>query len=160
MSSPAGGPDLVAVHLLGMPVDVYRRASEHSDELIREFALIRGDETDHVPARLLTLIDELNVRFAPFTQGQTEQLQEALARGDAEIDLLYEVPAEASEGVVRLMTLLDEADAFCRNGDLLTLATPPEALDLRRWFLEEFVFQIDGRPPRPWSTFPRGAAGG
>lgn len=36
-------PALFPVHLVGLPVDVYQRASEHSDELLREFALIRED---------------------------------------------------------------------------------------------------------------------
>ena len=147
------GATLVPVRILGLPLDVYRRASEHSDELLREFALIREDNSEHVPARLLALIEELNARFSGFTQGQTLALQEALARGDAEIDLFYEVPAEASQAAVRLGALLEEADEFCRAGDLLTLAAVPEGVAFRRWFLEEFVLQIDGRPPRPWAVF-------
>ncbi len=154
------GTTLVPVRILGLPLDVYRRASEHTDELLREFALIQEDDSEHVPARLLALIDELHLRFAAFTQGQTLAMQEAMARGDTEIDLLYEVPREASEGAARLADLLDEADDFCRAGDLLTLAALPETLAFRRWFLEEFVLQIDGRPPRPWSVFLKETAGG
>ena len=146
-------PALVPVCILGLPLDVYRRSSEHTDELLREFALIREDDSDHVPARLLALVDELRGRFSGFTQGQTLALQEALDRGDEEIDLFYEIPRDASPAVVRLGALLDEADEFCRAGDLLTLAARPEGVAFRRWFLEEFVLQIDGRPPRPWSVF-------
>ncbi|MDQ3898659.1 MAG: hypothetical protein M3326_15685 [Actinomycetota bacterium] len=158
MSGP--GPALVPVRILGVPLDVYSRSSEHTDELLREFALIREDETDHVPARLLALIDELNLRFAGFTQEQTRRMQEALARGEPQVDLTYEVPAEAADGVVRLIALLDEADEFCRAGDLLTLATPAEGVAFRRWFLEEFLFQIQGRAPRTWTAFMKGADGG
>ena len=154
------GPTLVPVHILGLPLDVYGRSSEHTDELLREFALIREDNGDHVPARLLALIDELNARFAGFTQAQTIALQEALARGDTEIDLHYEVPPEASEGAARLGRLLDEADEFCRAGDLLTLATLPEGVAFRRWVLEEFVLQVDGHPPRRWSEFLEEPGGG
>ncbi len=154
------GAALVPVRLLGLPLDVYRRSSEHTDELLREFALIGEDDSDHVPARLLALIDELNARFSAFTREQTVAMQEAAARGDKEIDVLYEVPPEASDGVVRLAALLDEADEFCRAGELLTLATLPEGIAFRRWFLEEFLFQIDGRPPRPWSEFLKETAGG
>ena len=89
------GPALVPVRILGLPLDVYRRSSEHSDELLREFALIGEDNSDHVPGRLLALIDELNARYAGFTQAQRVAMQEALARGEREIDLLYEVPPEA-----------------------------------------------------------------
>ena len=154
------GPALVPVRILGVPLDVYSRSSEHTDELLREFALIREDDTDHVPARLLALIDELNIRFAEFTQEQSRQMQDALAGGEAELDLLYEVPAEATEGIVRLLALLDEADEFCRAGDLLTLATPSEGVAFRRWFLEEFLFQIEGRPPRTWASLMKAADDG
>ncbi len=153
-------PRLVSVRILGLPVEVYRRASEHTDELLREFALIREEGSDHVPARLLALMDELHARFATFTEGPTAALQRALNRGDDQIDLLYEVPAETADAVRRLASLLDEADDFCRAGDLLTLATGPEGLAFRRWFLEEFAFQIEGRPPRTWSAFMEGAVQG
>ncbi len=151
---------LVPVRIVGLPLDVYQRVSEHSDELLREFALIRGNDGEQVPARLLALIEELNVRFAGFTQGQSIALQEALARGDKEIDLLYQVPAEAADAAVRLNALLEEADDFCRLGDLLTLATRPEGVAFRRWFLEEFVHQIGGQAPRSWATFLKETGGG
>ncbi|HEX2048005.1 MAG TPA: hypothetical protein VHF27_09580 [Acidimicrobiales bacterium] len=159
MSDP-GSPTLVPVRILGLPLDVYGRSSEHTDELLREFALIREDNSDQVPARLLALIDELNLRFAAFTHAQTVAMQQALARGDREIDLLYEVPPDASDGVVRLAALLQEADDFCRAGDLLTLAARPEGVAFRRWFLEEFLRQIDGKPPRSWSEFLKETEGG
>lgn len=153
-------PPLFTVRLVGLPLDIYQRASEHSDELLREFALIREDGSEHVPARLLRLVEELNIRFAAFTEGPRTALQAGVARGDQQIDLHYEVPGEASEAAVRLGTLLDEADDYCRSGDLLTLATGPEAVRFRRWFLDEFVAQIDGRPPRPWPAVMEGRAGG
>jgi hypothetical protein len=151
---------LVAVHILGLPLAVYQRASEHSDELLREFALIREDNSEHVPARLLALIDELHARFGAFTEAQTIAIQDALARGDTEIDIVYNVPPETTDAVLRLGALLDEADDFCRAGDLLTLATLPESLAFRRWYLDEFVFQLEGRPPRPWSTVMEGTVEG
>lgn len=156
----SAGPALFPVDILGLPLDVYQRASEHNDELLREFALIREDDSDHVPTRLLALIEELHGRFGAFTEGPTSALQGALVRGDREIDLHYEVPAEAADAAMRLGALLDEADEFCRSGDLLTLATLPEALGFRRWFLDEFVSQIAGRPPRSWAAFMAGSPGG
>ena len=151
---------LVAVRLVGLPLDVYQRAAEHNDELLREFALLRGDDGEHVPTRLLALIDELRVRFATFTSRQTGEMEAALARGEREIDLLYEVPVEAAPAAVHLGQLLDEADEFCRTGDLLTLAAPVEAVAFRQWFLEEFVHQVGGRAPRSWAAFLKARAGG
>lgn len=149
--SEQGG--LVAVRILGMSMKVYQASSEHSDELIREFALIAGgDSTDHVPARLLALIDTLNARFGAFAAAPTSAIDAARQRGDVEIDLVYQVPPEAGPACAELTALLDQADDFCRSGDLLTLATPHEAVVFRHWFLDEFVRQTAGLPPRPWST--------
>lgn len=152
--------DLRVVRLLGFPVGVYMRASEHSDELMREFALIREDGSDQIPARLLALVEELRGRFGAFTAGPTDAIQEASVRGDATIDLRYEVPAAAGDAAVQLGRLFDEADAFCRAGDLLTLATDAEGLAFRDWFLDEFVRQIDGLPARPWPEVVSGPVGG
>ena len=44
-----------------------------------------------------------------------------------------------------LGAIFDEADAYCRSGEhLLSLATPPDALRFRRWFLGQMVDQIAG----------------
>ena len=144
--------ELVTVRILGLPLDVMQHSAEHSDELLREFALIREEGSDHVPARLLALIEELRGRFGSFSEGPRQAMQDALDRGEETIDLLYEVPATVAGAARQLGDLLDEADDFCRGGDLLTLATQPDGVAFRRWYLEEFQRQIAGRPPRPWSA--------
>ena len=148
----SGSAALVPIQLLGLPVGVYQRASEHTDELLREFALLREDVVGQAPARLLAIVEDLVARFGAFTQGPTQVLQDAAARGQSEIDLEYRVPPAAREAAIELDRLLDESDDFCRAGDLLTLATPPESVAFRRWFLGQFVSQIDGRPATPWSA--------
>ncbi len=143
--------ELVEIRIVGLPVDVYQQAAEHNDELMREFALIKGQDTGgEVPTRLLALVDELRTRFSGFTTQPEAELSEAAARGDTTLDLFYLVPPEAARGAAALDDLLDEADRFCQTGDLLTLTTPPEALAFRRWFLREFVRQAAGEAPAPW----------
>ena len=151
---------LVRVSILGMPLEVMQRSSEHSDELLREFALIRGVHTDQVPARLLAVIEELRGRFGAFSEGPRQAMQDALERGDATIDLHYEVPPAVGAAARQVGDLLNEADEFCRSGDLLTLATQPEGLAFRHWYLDEFQRQIEGLPPRPWSTVMKSAGPG
>lgn len=145
--------ELVDVYLLRLPVGVYQRAAEHNDELLREFALVRElqDEGGGLPARLLTLMEELRGRFGVFSAGPSTALAAAVAGGAPEIDLHYRVPPVVKQAVIDLGTLLDEADEFCRSGaELLTLTTPADALAYRRWFLGEFEAQIDGRAPTAW----------
>lgn len=145
-----GTSSLVEVRIVGLPLDAYREASEHNDELMREFALIRGGDTD-VPKRLLELVNQLTERYGRLTGRQQAALEAAVARGEERIDLVYQLPADAKQAVVELGNLLDEADAYCREGtDLLTLATPRRALAFRRWFLDQFVRQIDGLEPTLW----------
>lgn len=150
-------PELVVVRLERLPLELMQEASEHQDELRREFALIQQssslDEAS-VPLRLLRLVDELGVLFAAFSEGPRSTVAAALERGDDVIDLEYRIPPHAREACIHLGELLDDADEFCRNGEhLVTLATEAGPLALRRWFLGEFVAQIDGADPTPWDEW-------
>lgn len=156
MSSPAGVPQLREVRLLGLPLPLYRKAQAHHAELTREFAFVANPHPDtdqQVPARLLALVADLRSRFGAFTAGPTGALESALARGDAEIDVTFHVPVAVRDAAVEFAALLDEADEYCRHGDLLTLETPADAVAFRRWYLGEFVAQIDGGPPTPWPAY-------
>lgn len=146
---------LVEVVLLRLSLPAYREASEHHDELRREFALMAQGPAavpaPDVPSRLVALGVELERRFQAFSSQPQAELDTAVARGDERIDLRYRIPPEAGPAAAAFDALLDEADAYCRAGDgLLTLATPPRAAAFRRWLLGEFVRQIDGLPPTPW----------
>ena len=155
----ADSDGLVVVRIVGLPVPMHLLASEHGDELMREFALISagtaggGSGNPGVPARLTALVDELRGRFSGFTLQPEAELADAAARSADTIDLEYQLPPEAIPAVAHLGAMLDEADDFCRNGDLLTLATPPDALAYRRWFLGEFARQAAGEAPVAWSDW-------
>lgn len=150
-------PPLVTVRLLDFPLKVYRRTQEHYDGLFREFALFAIDPPaslpgHEVPRRLLQLVDEVQTRFAGVTQAPNEQRDRALDAGLDRVDLTYLVPPEAREASLSLEAMLEEADEFCRAGDLLTLASPPEVRRFRHWYLGQFVAQVDGAAPTPWTA--------
>jgi hypothetical protein len=46
--------------------------------------------------------------------------------------------------------MLDETDAFCRDGTLLTLAPAEDVVAFRRWYLTQVIEQLEGRPAQPW----------
>ena len=149
---------LVTIKLVELPVGIHAQASEHTDELMREFTFIRAQSVDPegttVPAKLLDLVDEVTGQFAGFTAGSQAELDGAVAEGKDSIDLEYVVPPEVAAACIRLGQLLDEADEYCREGEvLLTLATPDDLVAYRRWFLEEFVRQAGGEAPLPWSAY-------
>jgi hypothetical protein len=152
--------ELIRVVLLGLPVPLHRLASEHLDDLRREFELIRRTESEHarsVPQRLTELIESFEPASAGVTDAPDAQMQEAIARSREAINLVYMVPASAARSVRLLDEILDEADAYCRSGQhLLTMAAPAEVVRYRRWFLGEFTAQIAGAAPTSWAEHAAG----
>lgn len=157
MSGSAGG-DVSEVRILGFPVALQARAQEHMDDLLREFMLIAAANEQgpnaHVPRQLLDLIQEIQRDYAGATLEQDAKLVEAREGGIPNIDLVFRIPSSVAKAATRLGEALDEADSYCLAGEhLLTLATPPEALELRRWYLGQFIDQIGGAPPTPWGEW-------
>lgn len=160
MSAPTAG-ELGTVRLLDLPVQLWAASQEHHDELMREFALMTVGEADTetvhapVPHRLLRLVGELTRRFSGSSDAQREQLFAAAVRGDEVVDeLAYVLPVAAGPACDELARMLDEADAYCRDGEhLLTLATPDEVRAFRAWYLGEVVRQLSGAPPESWPDF-------
>lgn len=151
--------DLREVRLIGFPLALHARGTEHHEELMREFQLLAinpptSSPGHQVPQRLIDLIGELTQDYAGFTDAADNERDAARARGEETIDLVYHVPAVATEAVDRLDRMLDEADDFCRAGErLLTLATPPDCAAFRRWYLSEFRLQLGGAEATPWPVY-------
>jgi hypothetical protein len=155
----SGSPSLTAVHLLALPVPLAARSQQHFDELMREFVLIaaghqHGHAEHEVPARLLNLVQILVERFGGVADAAGERLADAIDRGDQVIDdHVLEVSAEAGPAARALGDLIDEADEYCRRGrHLLTLATPPECVAYRRWYLGQVITQLQGAAAIPWNS--------
>jgi hypothetical protein len=145
------------VKLVGVPVDLYFEASRHMGEIVREFALIsfgeRSGVTERVPAELLELVDQLRMRYATNTDAIRSQFEQAAAAGEKTLDV--ELPSDEQAAAITedITELLDAADEFCRSGDLLTLAAPPELVAWRHWWREQVVSQVrDGAEPVPWTA--------
>jgi cation transport regulator ChaC len=141
------------VRLLNLPLKLLEQGREHHDEVMREFAMLALDEnlsTDHVPSRMLELIDVLGRRYAASAARPDAEVDAALARGDTTIDLVYHVPAHVAEATQQLEKLMTEADEFCRQQKMLALERPPHVVEFTRWYLDEFRRQVAGEPPRPW----------
>lgn len=150
----AGDEDLVTVRVLAAPLVLWDEAAQHTDELLREFSLLSFglDQGGHaVPVRLLELVAALQARYAGISEEPEQERLAALAAGRTSLDLTYRVPPAAGPACQQLRDLLDEADDYCRQGTLMTLATPPEQKRFRDWYLGEFVRQLEGEPPVVWS---------
>ncbi|HEV3351365.1 MAG TPA: hypothetical protein VG076_00500 [Acidimicrobiales bacterium] len=145
-----------AVRLIGVPVDLYLEATRHMGEIAREFALIsfgeRSGVNERVPAQLLELVGDLRGRFRGDTDAIRAQVEAAARDGKDTVEI--ELPADetAAEITERITDLLDAADEFCRSGDLLTLAAPPQVVAWRHWWRDQVVGQVrEGAEPMPWT---------
>ena len=143
---------LVPIRLLRIPVDLHQEATEHSAEVMREFAhLADGAGAPNVPARLMALDRMMQERFQDFTEASANELQDAVARQVAEIDVTFEVPADVGAAAEEVAAMWEEVDRYCEEGRyLLTLRTPPMVVAYRDWFLGEFSRQAAGAPPTSW----------
>jgi hypothetical protein len=148
---------LQTVHLLELPVPLAAKTQQHFEELMREFTLVAasahgGHPDHHVPVRLMQLVDALTQQFAGVTSDAEQRLAEAIDRGQTVIaDHQLDIPAAAGPASQALGDLIDEADDYCRGGEhLLTLASPPDCVAYRRWYLGEVIGQLAGAEPIPW----------
>lgn len=67
------------------------------------------------------------------------------------LEVTYHVTPSAAQACRDLLAGLDEADAFCSAGQrLITLASPPDQIAFRHWYLGEFIAQLAGGAPTPW----------
>jgi hypothetical protein len=150
--------DKVTVVLRDTPIEVLTRANEHQAELIREFTLLAmGAVTEQsgspVPVGLDALIHELEARDPDAETMARRQQDAAISRGEVSVTLTVDVPVSAARAALRLRDALDQADEFCRSGELLTLAPQTDIVALRDWYLEEFDRQINGEQPLSWPDY-------
>jgi anti-anti-sigma factor len=153
---------MVEIHLLGVPVDIWIRASAHQDALQREFEILAAsDPAQELPRALLELVEDLTGRFHQQRDESRAHLLAAAERGAPHADITIELPKDAARAVRDLGEMLEAADDFCREGDrLLTQVTPPELLRFRAWFLGEVLAQLEeGRSPRKWELTERASQG-
>lgn len=143
MTPPEG---MRTITLTDIPVRTFWQLQRHQDEMLREFALIDADREQggaaEVPARLLEIVTDLRSRFASPRNDLLEQLSEAAARGDERVTVTITVPAAAASAVAAMRDAYEEADEFCRSGDLLTLAAQPDVAAFRRAFAHEILAQL------------------
>jgi hypothetical protein len=145
-------PDLIIVAIRGFPLAVWERARRHTEALLREFAIIAdgGGDNAELPQRLLDILGHVRVRAGGLNAQAERSIEDATARGDTEVDFDVRVPASIARGARGFSALIDEVDAYCRAGDRLTLATPPEVRKFQLWYIGEFARQVEGAPPLSW----------
>jgi PAS domain S-box-containing protein len=132
--------DAVRVRLLGAPVRLFPAMQQHTDALLREYALIAMESSESTaPPRLAVDLNPL-----------ADQVTAATVAGNMTTELLLDVPVAARGSVLEVCDVLDRADALAANGRLLNTPPLPEVRGCRDWFFSQLLTQIDGGDPDPW----------
>jgi hypothetical protein len=146
------------VRLVDVPVALYRQAQQHTDAVLRELVLMAEYETaqggDGPVRRLFQRASDgfadrldLTVRAAP-------DVDAAHARGDEHVTIVYTLPARFATSSEAWGRLLDELDALCRDGTMLSVPASPEVAAFAKWWCAEFVRQLrDGAEPMPYAAY-------
>jgi hypothetical protein len=147
--------ELRTVAFRGFPLPVFMQSRQHTEALLREFAFVvdgGGDNTE-IPRQLLRTVERVRAQASGLNTGAERAIEEAFQRGDETVDFELIVPAGIASGAREFDALLDDVDAYCRAGDLLTLASSPELRRFRQWYVGEIAGQIEGRSPTAWRDF-------
>jgi GAF domain-containing protein/anti-sigma regulatory factor (Ser/Thr protein kinase) len=146
----------VRVDLLGIPVFVLQKASEEYEALFRELRLIKEHADSNLPSssflpeQLSVLLSEVGTRFNGFGPGVDETWQAVVDSRVDTHDWHLRLPESAVKLCAYFDAMLDEADEFGREAQLLTLPASAASVAVRRWFLAEIISQLSGQPAIPW----------
>ena len=141
------------VALVDLPVSLFLATMQHHDAVLRELTLIAlaPDTPGRAASRLVTLARELYGAPGDAVQPFRQAVIEAHERGEDIVTLRTQVPLSTLRGMEDLMLLFDEADDFCKRGDLLAEPSAPGVAAFRRWLVGELIRQVrDGAPPTPF----------
>ncbi len=135
------------IRLEELPVSSLLQIRRHLDDLLHEFRVIGSGMASgvldvEVPRRLATLIEAVNERFASERLMSRQLVDEAAERGDDSVTLELVLPVEAAPAIEQYRDLLEEADEYCRKGQLLTLELPPELVAFRRRVFDDLLRQL------------------
>ncbi len=152
LESRATGGGSRDFRLVGYPVRLGILAREHTSGVLRECALVsQAAATTHAPAQLVALAGALTRAYGGELTVIDQQRSEALARGDATVDLVLTATPGSTEMVLAWQSAMEALDEFAETSALLSLATPPRLVALRDWMTQEVVRQSEGAEPRPWT---------
>ena len=141
------------VSLLNVPAATYVAANLHVDQLLHELQTATGSGAwaqAAVSHRLHRLITRNLQCLTAARLSAWAQARQVLSAGGARVDIGLSVSVAAASADRQLVELLEEADALCAAGELLTLPVSSEVRRLRSWVTEELSSQLQlGRAPRP-----------
>jgi hypothetical protein len=144
------------VRLLGVPVELFCAAERHTNDLLREVALMAAARADlepgHLFSELLATADAYAHRPAAVRRAIADAVAAAQRAGLATVDVDLAADDLAADGALAWEELLRRFDAMSREEQLLTLPAGAEVAAFRGWYVRELVEQVrTGREPARWT---------
>lgn len=151
----------VEVILGDVPTDLLLAAKSHVDGLVREFALASvgaaAGSSGPLPGRLAELLRIVTTGFAEPREALRRQALAAAAAGRGRTQLTMSLPTSAADAGEVYLAALEEIESYARAARLLTVASPPQHVAFRRWYVRSLIDVLRaaaaGRPSRPVPTF-------
>jgi hypothetical protein len=139
------------IRLIDYPVLLAVEQQQQTADMMREFQLIiLGEPETHVLHDVVEFAATMWADWGEALTGPREELDRAIRSREPYTELRYPVLPDSRANILRYARLMEQADEYCRHGELISLAATPDVYALRRWLVEEFVRQHDGEAPRPW----------
>jgi hypothetical protein len=137
------------------PLRLWAEQEEYTQDLLREFQLLlmgeqSGRMKESAPGQLIELANLFQTRFGSLLQSISEERQSAYDRGLDRIDSAIPLIEGAPQLLEQVRQVLEAADDFCRQGDLLLLPRPAHLVAFSDWVRAELIAQYEGADPTPW----------
>lgn len=143
------------VRLVDVPVALFVASEQHTNDLLREIALMAAARPEsglgHLYSDLLATADTFAHRPAEIRERIAESIALARRSGRDTVTVDFDADATAADGALAWEELLQRFDAMSREEQLLTLPADAELLAYRSWYVRELVEQVrTGRSPVSW----------
>lgn len=138
------------VHLVGIPVELLLESSRHLSDLQREMQVMAMDRTappevERVVQAGKPWVSDID-RWVAIDKRAAEQ---AVARGERTVDVHVVVPDDIARRIDGIGAWVRHTASLVLRRYLLTLPAREEVAAYRRWYGEEIIAQMSGRPPQP-----------
>jgi anti-sigma regulatory factor (Ser/Thr protein kinase) len=143
---------VVQVWLCGAPREVVQHYRKRWLELVREMQLVALGEPSPQQRMAQRFCDAAQAVQAELyvIEGSASESAPAVGDAGAEVDAVFDVRPSRRPAFVQIRKLARELETEWAGIRLLFVHPGEQAVQLREWWLGEFIAQIDGTPPTRW----------